>query len=181
MLDFENLAKIKKDRNLVSIRRAEIDDARLQAFLIDYSETLVLVHYVYDFNLDGLMLLRCADISCIQSDKTDLFQTQMLKEEGLYEQVDFDISCDLSSWSLALSTLGALNRIITIDDENPKAPVFYIGKVIDIGTESVSIKGFSGAGNWNRHTSGIHYDYISCIQMGNHYSSAYERYFARNA
>ena len=56
------LAKHQKQRNLVSIRRGEIDGCSIQGFVLGLSENLVLLQYVYDFHLDGLMLLRTADI-----------------------------------------------------------------------------------------------------------------------
>jgi len=177
----EHLSKLKEDRNLISIRREKIDDRRTQAFLINYSNELILIKYVYDFILDGLMVLRCSDISEIKSDKTDLLQTQILKDEGTYSDVDFHTKCDLSSWRSAFSSLAPLNRFITVEDENPEYPLFYLGEVRDIGIESVSILGFSGAANWDDETSEIYYEDISCVQTGNNYANVYERYFERNA
>lgn len=177
----EQLFKLKDDRNMISIRRDKIDDRRIQAFLLDYSEELILIKYVYDFILDGLMVLRSSDISEIKTDKTDLLQTQILKEEGTYSDVDFHTKCDLSSWSSAISSLAPLNRFITVEDENPDYPLFYLGEVREIGAESVSILGFSGAANWDDEASEIYYEDISSVQTGNNYANVYEKYFERNA
>ena len=78
----EHLSKLKEGRNLISIRRGNIDGHKIQGFLLDYSEELILINYVYDFILDGLMVLRRSDISEIKTDKTALLQTQILKEIG---------------------------------------------------------------------------------------------------
>lgn len=177
----EHISKLKEDRNLISIRREEIDGRRIQAFLLDYSENLVLVRYVYDFILDGLMVLRRSDISEIKSDKTDLFQTQILKDEGVYSEVEFDAKCSLDSWKSVFSTLGASHRFVTIEDENPEYPLFYLGEIRNMGEESLSIAGFSGAANWDDEVSEVYYEDISCVQIGNNYANVYERYFERNA
>lgn len=177
----EHLSNLKAGRNLISIRRKEIDECRIQAFLLDYSEDLILIQYVYDFNLDGLMVLRRSDISEMESDKTDLLQTKILKDEGLYSKVDFDIECELKSWGSALSTLGSRYRFITIEDENPEYTLFYLGEINAIEKESVSIIGFNGAANWDDELSVIYYEDISCVQLGNNYVNVYERYFDRNA
>jgi hypothetical protein len=88
----KNLSKLKAGRSLMSIRREEIDGNRIQEFILGHSKELVLINYVYDFKLDGLMVLRLSDITDICSDNTDIFQTQILKEDGLYSKVDFNKS-----------------------------------------------------------------------------------------
>ncbi len=177
----KHLSNLKEARNLISIRREEIGDRRIQAFLLDYSKELILIKYVYDFLLDGLMVLRQSDISEIKSDKTDFLQTQILKDEGIYSKIDFHAKCDLSNWNSVFSTLGSSHRLITIEDENPEYPLFYLGEIREIGAESVSILGFSGAANWDDEVSEIYYEDISCVQLGNNYANVYERYFERNA
>ena len=56
---------------LVSIKREKIDGNKIQGFIIDESGGLILVSYVYDFNLDGLMVLRKKDITKLETTKTD--------------------------------------------------------------------------------------------------------------
>lgn len=177
----ENLSQLKKSRNLVSIRREDIDTRRIQAFLLDYSDNLVLIKYVYDFILDGLMVLRRSDITEIKSTKTDLLQTQILKDEGLYAKIDFTVGCDLNNWRSVFLTLGNLHRFVTIEDENPEYPLFFLGEIHSVEEEAVSILGFSGAANWDDEPSEIAYEDISCVQLGNHYATVYERYFEKSA
>lgn len=177
----ECLSKLKNSKNLVSIRRQEIDGRRIQAFLLDYSDELILVQYVYDFNLDGLMVLRRSDISEIESSKTDILQTQILKDEGLYLKVDFNFKCDVSCWRGVLSTLNSLNRFIIAEDETSDCPMFYLGEIRDIREDSVSILCFSGAANWDDEVSVIYYKDISCVQSGSNYAKVYERCFERNS
>ena len=145
------------------------------------ADDLLLVSYVYDFTLDGVMVLRRSDVSELESDKTDLLQTQILKDEGVYSSIDFNVSYDLNSWRTVFLTLGALNRFTSIEDENPEYPLFYLGEVLNVGDETVSIIGFSGAANWDDEPSEIAYEDISCVQSGNNYTKVYERYFERNA
>lgn len=176
----EILSKLKTERTLISIKRNKIDDLSIHGFLLDYSEELILIAYEYDFILDGLMVLRCSDITEIKTNKTDLLQTEILKEEGLYSKVDFDIACELKGWGGVLSTLGKRHRFVSIEDENNECPLFYIGEIVKIGNDSVSIMEFSGAANWDEDASEIYYEDISCMQFGNNYTNMYERYFERN-
>ena len=68
---------------LVSIERENIDGNKIQGFLLGESDEYVLISYVYDFHLDGLMVLRKMDISLVETTKTDKLQTLLLKDEGI--------------------------------------------------------------------------------------------------
>jgi hypothetical protein len=73
-----SLSSYQKSRQLVSIRRADVDSNAIQAFILGASERLVLLQYVYDFKLDGLLVVRREDISDVQRTATDKFQQSLL-------------------------------------------------------------------------------------------------------
>jgi len=175
----EDLAKLKEAKNLVSIRRENIDSQRIQGLLVDFSNDLVLIHYVFDFIFDGQMILRRSDLSEIKSDKTDLLQTQLLKDDGIYSSFEFELNMDLTSWQTVFSTLNSQCRFVTLEDENSNDPSFYLGEVKNVGSKSVSILEFSGAANWRDENSAINYEDISCLQLNTNYAITYERYFDR--
>ena len=173
-----NFSELLKKRNLLSVRRSGIDENRVQGFLLGYSRNLVLIHYVYDFRLDGLMIFNRNDITFIASDKTDLFQTEILKDAGIFGEVDFNIECDLSNWQSALSSMRNLKRFLVVEDEKSDYPLLYIGEVIRIDKDHIDIMEFSGAGNWDKEASTVYFEDISCVQIGNNYANVYEDYFA---
>ncbi|WHI48412.1 hypothetical protein [Microbulbifer sp. VAAF005] len=176
----EELNKLKEEKNLVTIKREAIDGHKIQGFVLAHSKELVLIQYVYDFNLDGLMVLRLSDVSSIESTKTDLFQTQIFKDEGLYSRIDFSKEYDVTNWYTVLSTIGRENGFFIIEDEDPEYPIFLLGELRIIGEDSVSMLGFSGAANWDDEYSEMSYEDISSFQVGNKYSNMYKRYFERN-
>lgn len=57
---------------LVSIERKTIDSNIITGFIFKVSDDLVLLSYVYDFNLDGIMVLRNRDISSRRTTDSDL-------------------------------------------------------------------------------------------------------------
>ena len=175
------LEKLKQSQTLVSIRRESIDGLRIQGFILAYSKELILIQYVYDFNLDGLMVLRRSDISEIDADKTDIFQTQILKDEGLFSEVDFQKEYDVKDWRTVLNTVGKEYGLVIIEDEVSEDPEFLLGKIQDIKNDSVSILGFTGAASWHEEPTEISYEDISSFQAGNNYLMMYKKYFERNA
>jgi len=145
---YKELMEFKRERNLVSIRRKGIDENKIQAFILECSKELVLIQYVYDFTIDGLMLLRLSDITEISSNKTDKLQTKILKDDGLYQTIEFNQKYDISNWKSALSALKADYEFATIEEEHPDYPLFHLGKILKLGSESLKVKCFSGAANW---------------------------------
>lgn len=75
----EDLKKFKKEKSLVSIRRKDVDLESFQGFILGYSNDLIFLQYVCDFNLDGFKVIRRSDIEEIELGKTNIFHTQMLK------------------------------------------------------------------------------------------------------
>lgn len=71
----EQLESLLSAKNLVTIIRDNLNTANLHGFILAYSPDFLLIQYVYDFRIDGLMVLRRKDISEIKTSKTDEFQT----------------------------------------------------------------------------------------------------------
>ncbi|MDG9666927.1 hypothetical protein [Hahella sp. CR1] len=176
----EEIKEAKENGTLVSIERDEVDENCLQAFVLDYSDELVLLQYVYDFNLDGLMVIRMGDITDVYMGAINILQTQMLKEEGLYEKVEFDIQCDLSNWRTTLSTLGQRYDYLILEDENPQDPMFLMGKLAEVSDDYVLANGFDGEGLWDDEATELGYDEITAMKVNNNYINFYKRYFERN-
>ena len=175
----DSLAQLKNNKTLVSICRDNIDANKIHGFILDYSKNFILLHHVYDFHLDGLLVLRINDITEICSNKTDAFQTQLLKDEGLFDQIDFNVGCNLKSWKTILTSLAKNKVYLIIEDENPEYPIFLIGKLSKILNDNVSLLGFSGAGNWDEDESVMYYEDISSLQVNNNYIEFYKRFYER--
>lgn len=179
MAEFMNIKTLKESQRLVSIYRDKIDGNQIQGFILGYSEKLILIQYVYDFNLDGLMILRRKDISEISSSKTDLFQTELLKTEDLYSKVNFDISYPLESWAEFLAAANKTHTYFVLEAELKKHPEFVIGKISRLGKNKVEIKSFTGIARWEDDPKKLKYKDISSCQIKNNYANVYERYFER--
>jgi len=180
----EDLKKFKKERSLVSIRRKDLITEAFLGFILGFSDDLIFLQYVYDFNLDGFKVIRRSDIEEIKSDEADIFYTQMMKDDGLYQKIDFSRDYDVKDWNTVLSTIAKYYKFVIIEDEideNKNSFLFVIGKVQKIKKNGVSILGFSGDAEWHDSPTDIEYEKITCITMGSDYANAYERYFQRNS
>jgi hypothetical protein len=175
------LEEFKQSRNLVSIRRDNIDDLAIQGFILAYSPDLILIQYVFDFNLDGLMVLRRCDVSKIYTNEIDIFQTQLLKDEGLFSKVNFQKEYDVKDWPTVFNRVGREYDFVIIEDEVSEEPEFLLGEIEDIREDSVSVWGFDGVADWDSEPTEMRYEYISSFKVGDNYSRIYKRFFERNA
>ncbi len=105
-----------KQRDLVSIRRAKVDANSMQGFLLAYSEDLLLLQYVFDFHLDGYLVVRRRDISELKSGKTNQFQKKLLEEEEVFGKVDFGFRLPIASFESLLSSLPS-QEIVIVEGE----------------------------------------------------------------
>lgn len=174
-----DLNRFQQERALVSVRRAPIDDHNIQGFVLAHSEQLVLMQYVYDFNLDGLMILRISDISEVSRSKTDEFQQGLLEIEDLLRLVPFNYDIDLSSWPAAISGLCKHHPLLIVERELLAEPDMAIGRILDIGEQVVQLKYFTGAANWLEEPDMLPYVDITCCQAGTNYINLYRRHFER--
>lgn len=175
-----NLDTFRQQRALVSFRRAEIDEFKIQGFVVGVSEQLTLVQYVYDFNLDGLMVLRTSDISEVTRNATDEFQQSLLHSEGLLARVPFDHPLDLSSWPSAIGGLCKDFPLLILERELLEDPDLAIGRILRVGDDEVQLKYFTGAGRWLDEPESLRYSDITCCQAGTNYINVYQRFFERN-
>jgi len=176
----DRFAEFAQARKLISLRRDHIDRNSIQGFILAYSNDLVLIQYVYDFRLDGLTVLRTTDITDIRCTATDEFQTQLLTDERLFDQVPFSTSFDVTSWRSIMTQLSRQHRPMILEDERPESEQFLIGTIEKITSRSVWLWYFSGAGNWDEKPTKIPFKDITSCQVATNYLNVYERYFDRH-
>ncbi len=179
MNDINKINKFKKNRKLVSIRRENIDPNSIQGFILGVSKDLLLIQYVYDFNLDGLMILRMSDITEVKSDSTAKLQKQLLIDENLYQMVDFDTSYNLKSWKALLTQFKKQFKFAILESEKSDKQVFLIGEIRSPLSKAVTIKYFTGAGQWDKNPKRMFYSDITSCQVNSNYINVYHRYFKR--
>lgn len=175
------LVQHQKKRNLVSVRRSEIDDNAIQGFILASSEQLVVLQYVYDFNLDGLMVLRVADITEVRCSVTDKFQKNLLAQEGLVERVPFTETFDLRNWRSVIPQFSKEYGLMILECEAALKKAFFIGRVLKTTTTEAEFQHFSGVAKWAESPVKLKFKDITSCQVGTNYVNVYQRNFARRA
>lgn len=176
-----DLATHQNQRSLISLRRDRIDDNTIQGFIIGASDELVLLQYVCDFRLDGLMVLAVSDVTEVRCTATDRFQRTLLAADGLVEQVPFGLAINLQDWRSAIGDLASRYPLLILECERLEEPDFAIGRVLKLARDEVRLAWFSGAANWGDESVRFRYKDITSCQVDTNYTNVYQRYFDRNA
>ncbi len=177
----QHLAKHHKQRNLVSIRRNGLDANSIQAFILDFSEELVALQYVYDFNLDGLMFVRVEDITEVKCSATDKFQKGLMKKEGLLKLVQFGKRFELANWNSLISQLSKEYKFIILERELAADNNFFIGTILKVSKTEAQGRYFSGAAKWAKSPEKLKFKEITCCQVDTNYVNFYQRHFGQHA
>src|ERR1700712_3348143 len=174
-------AKHQEERNLVSVSRDAIEDNSIQGFVLAFSDTLVVLQYVYDFQLDGLLVLRVADITGVDSTMTDQFQRRLLAEEGLLDHIPFGKTFDLRDWRSAITQLSREHDFMILECETSEEPDFVIGRALETDDDTVCFAYFSGVGAWAAAPDEIEFTDLTSCQVATAYLNFYRPHFERQA
>ena len=176
-----SLALHQKERNLISLLRAEVDANEIQAYVLGVSDQLVALQYVYDFNLDGLLVIRQQDITDVRRTETDKFQQKLLAQEGVENAVPFGLNLPLADWKSVITHLASCYPLMILESELDPDPGFAIGRVLAATATRVELLSFSGAGKLCQKPVRLKYANLTSLQVNTNYANFYQRHFERNA
>jgi hypothetical protein len=163
------------DRTLVSIRRRRTDDHSIQAFPLAVSKRLLLVQYIYDFHIDGFMILQLRDISNLKIGDTNVFQRRLLQEEGVFDQVQFDFTAPIESFPEFLLSLPPTELVI-VESERTSPPEMHIGTVASAASRTVAINYITGIARREETPRQMLVRDITSCQIRTNYLSFYQRH-----
>lgn len=167
-----------RKRALIAISRENLNSIKLQGFPLAYSPNHLLLRYVFDFYMDGLLLVRRRDLTDCFCRETDNFQRTLLETENKLKGDLFHVNHAVDSFDTFLKGLNK-KQIVIIENESPESPQFFIGRLVRIDSQLVTLREFSGAGNWERDSTEIPIDDVTCCQIETNYIKFYSRHFDR--
>lgn len=176
-----SLATLLKDRMLVSVRRQGVDGYGVQGFVVGLSDELLALEYVYDFQVDGLLVLRLSDITDIKRTATDEFQESLLKREGIRPGSQQPTPLHLNGWKALIEQISGHYPAMILERELGPSPEFAIGRPTKISQSQVEFLTFSGTGTWSDKLHRFKYSQITSLQANSRYLNFYQKHFDRNA
>ncbi|WP_066801297.1 hypothetical protein [Moraxella oblonga] len=162
---------------LVTIERQKVGLCDLYGFILKESKNLLMIRQVSNLRLDGILIINKKEISDYYTNLSNEYQTQMLKEFGIYQTIDFKVDYDIKNWKQFFKSSIKEVSYFDIDENAFGIYLYYLGKLVKIKKHSILLHQFSGAGNWDKKPTKIYYDHISTCGIGTTYLQTYVDYF----
>lgn len=177
MMEYENIIKsCIVSQKQVTIEWEEVDDEPITAIPIMISDQLLLIHYLYDFFMDGYKVLCRSDITKIRRGEIEEFHDQIMYKEGISNLLRTP-NVSISSWNDFFSAMVNENRLIDISLEkvqNEKS--FFVGKVRSAKKNFLELQEIDVLGNYEREITKLFYKDITLVSFGNRYSELLDKY-----
>ncbi|MBL8264627.1 MAG: hypothetical protein JNM58_19605 [Xanthomonadaceae bacterium] len=170
-----------RGRKLVSVRRQDIDDYGVQGFLVGLSEALLALEHVYDFQVDGILVLRRSDITEVKCTATDAFQESLMKREGIVPGSQAPSPLALETWRALIEQLAGSHPFLALEQELGPEPQLSIGRVVSVEAQHVEFQCFSGTGKWQSKPDRIKYAHLTSAQANTRYLRFYQRHLLPEA
>ena len=154
-------------------------DPTHSGFVLGLGGDLVLLHAFHDFYPEGYTALRVSDIKRVRSGEHERFWDRMLRGEGLMEQVGISYEVPLDDFRSLLTALHERGQHLIIECEHRKTADyddFFIGRVVAMDDDAVSILHFDSMGAWYEVPSIIAFSDITQIQFDTPYINTITKY-----
>lgn len=176
-MEYEDVIKsCIAQKKQMTIEREEIDEEPITAIPIMISQQLLLIHYLYDFYLDGYKVLCLADITEIERGEIEKFHDKIIEKEKILDSLSVP-NVSIGSWESFFNTIIKENRLIDISLENVLNRVsFFVGKVKVVGKNHLELLEIDGLGFYKKETTTIFYSDITLVSFGNRYSEFLNKY-----
>lgn len=160
----------------IKIIRSNLDSDDLNAIPLGIGQNLVLLQGLYDFDLDGYLIIRIKDITSINITRSQQFSQRILKEEGILNRIRKPSINTLDNWKNVLNDLFIYKKNIIVECEGSQPPKFYIGKIIAFDKKSLHLLYFNGAGEWDKEPIEILFKDITSLNFDSKYINIISKY-----
>lgn len=175
---FEVLAPHVGTKQKIRIERIYPSNPRLNGYLLALSAELGLMHCFDDFEPDGYLLFRLADVTEVRSGDYERHWDRMLAAEGLVDGLNLTAEIDLSSMRLAIESIDRHfhRMIVECEMDNEDDEDFYIGKLVSCNESRLCFDSFDGFGHWDEDPTDIPLVEISLVQFETPYIQRFWKY-----
>ncbi len=175
---YVSLAEFVGTSKMLQIERSLSAEPSLHGYLLGLSPDLGLMHCFDDFDPDGYTLFRVEDVLSHERGAHELHWDRMLTGEALLGGLQLPIEINLATLTTALESLQAkyTDVIIECEDDSEEEQAFYLGRLIQVGTEHISLHYVDALGNWDDGPSLIAIERITKVQFDTPYLRKFMRY-----
>lgn len=178
----EKIKDLKENFKCVYISRTSKgeDFESKRAFIIDYSDKLILVKEVDDFVKRGFFIFPIKQISKLRRNQSDIFYEKICIDEKIVEPNIQSHNINLDSWKTVFESISKLGFNVIVRNEYSNADTFEIGPIIKITKKKVDLNYFDSRGILNNETTEIPLNKITLVEFDDIYINIMSKYLKIN-
>lgn len=171
----QKIEKCISEKSLCAIEREYVDTLCLYGYPAKMSDELCVMHFVYDFTFDGYKIIRKSDVTEVYFGEEEKFlQTVTEKENEGFSVKAPDVNID--SMRELFEDLRQKEILVTVECEDFEGNILLIGQVADVKGDILTLRTFDGMGKWDKETSSVDIDDVSCVSIDNSYMNIIGKY-----
>ena len=162
----------------VRLLRRQPSEPRLNGYILNMSNSLVLMHCFDDFEPDGYTICRIRDIVEMRHGPYEEWFDHMLRSESLVKGLKLHRRIDLSTWATAIQSIARHynQMIVECEDAEEDDEDFYIGELVTIKSRSIAFRDYDALGYWVQEPSVIKIAEITKVQFDCPYINIFSKY-----
>ncbi len=176
--EIEKIKQCIEQKSLCAINRDMIDELTTYCFPLALSDRLVLLANVYDFSIDGYKIMRTQDITEVFCDDAEEFNEMIIRKEGVLDDFNPKI-IDVKNLKNVFDYFLKSGQSIIVQCEGYDESLFYVGKIGAVLKNEIELKTFDGCGVWDKKSTKIAYNKITCVSYGSRYVTVLSKYLSQ--
>lgn len=163
---------------MVRIERSLSAEPSLHGYLLGLSPTLGLMHCFDDFDPDGYTIFRVEDVLAHERGLHEKHWDRMLNGEKLLGGTQLPAEINLINLQTAVESIQShyADIIVECEDDSEEEGAFYLGRVLEVSSEGISLLYVDALGHWDDVPSLISLERITKIQFDTPYLRRFMRY-----
>lgn len=182
MISKEKISEFKEKLKCSHISRTSNGESfdNKKAFIIDFSDELVLAKEIDDFVIRGFLIFPINHISKLRRNGNDIFYEKICKKEKLIEPNIKNHNIDLTNWKTVFESISKLEFNVIIRNEYSEDDTFDIGPIVKVSNEKVDINYFDAKGNLDIEITKIPWDKITLVEFDDIYINLMSKYLKKS-
>jgi len=176
MIDKIKFHKDKKRYFQVQRQVAKDVLEKSHGYVVDYSNSFVLLQETDDFQLDGYSIFPVSSVAEIQSKTSDKYYDKIMHLEGVTDHVSNKYEIDLTTWTSIFKSLRVLKLNVIIENEDPSDKSFDIGPITKVTKTAVYVRYFDSRGYLDNEPTKIPFDLLTIVKFDGRYVNIMSKY-----
>ncbi len=163
---------------MIRLDRRLSGEPSLHGYLLALGPELGLIHCFDDFEPDGYTVFRVEDVLAFERAAHEEHWDRMLTGEGLLGGLRLPFEMDLAGMPAALRSIQArfADLIVECEDEGDDEGDFYLGRLLEVGDETLMLHYVDALGRWDESPTLIPIERVTKAQFDTPYLRRFMRY-----